>query len=126
MSSAIEGAPTATVMCMYSASKGPSTTAVCKYAVFKGSPNSQSNVYVLCFQKGRQEKVHCVSTLRSKGPTRASVSTPLSTATVMCKCAVFNAASSSNCKTREVGAMPACNTLTFMCCQLCFPNLQCF
>jgi len=27
---------------------------------------------------------------------------------------------------KEVGAMPTCYCLTFMCCQPCLPNFQCF
>jgi len=29
-------------------------------------------------------------------------------------------------KNKEVGAMSTCYRLTFMCCQPCLPNLQCF
>jgi len=29
-------------------------------------------------------------------------------------------------KTRELGSMPPCYRLTFMCCCLCLPNFQCF
>jgi len=29
-------------------------------------------------------------------------------------------------ETKEVGAMPTCYYLTFMCCQSCLPNFQCF
>jgi len=27
---------------------------------------------------------------------------------------------------KEVGSMPTCYCLTFMCCQSCLPNFQCF
>jgi len=29
-------------------------------------------------------------------------------------------------ETEEVGVMPTCYRLTFMCCQPCLPNFQCF
>ena len=32
----------------------------------------------------------------------------------------------NGCETKEVGAKPTCYCLTFMCCQPCLPNLQCF
>jgi len=45
-------------------SKGPPTeTVMCRDFAFKGAPNSNCNLRVICFQRGSQQPLKCVSTL---------------------------------------------------------------
>jgi len=54
----------------------PTAIVICKYLAFKGATTNNCNVQVLCFQRGPDINIKCVSTLLSKGPP---------TTTVMCK-----------------------------------------
>jgi len=75
-----------------------------RYFAFKGAPNSNCNLKVICFQRGPQLPLKCVSTLLSNFiegvPKRYErVSTLLSKgppkATVICKYLAFNGASTA-------------------------------
>jgi len=54
------------IISKYSALKGPPTeTVMFRYFAFKGAPNSDCNLKVICFQRGPQPPLKCVSTLLS-------------------------------------------------------------
>ena len=51
-----------TVMCKCSAFKGlPTETVMCRYFALTGALNNNSNLKVICFQRGPQQPLKCVS-----------------------------------------------------------------